>query len=201
MERDDVLPWVGDIDDFIRTFNDEEKLKQIPDPREGPEELVGQKLKNERIVHIVETIWPREDGLSSDRRNRQRKWQQHLKVFQLRLRDIPVETIADQLKCHKSTVYNKMKEIRFLLQYFDVMLIELKDRLADPTTQEVLHRITIGRDTSRISRDLGLEIQVVEVACITLRREFACVMEEFLCSAIYQTKGYYKLLEALRQLS
>ena len=201
MEKNDVLPWAGDVDDFIRIFNDEEKLKQIPDPREGPEELVGQKLTNERIVNIVETIWPREDGLSSDRRNRQRKWQQHLKVFRLRLKGIPAETIAEQLKCHRSTVYKKLKEIRIMLQYFDVMLIELKDRLSDPITQEVLHHITIGKDTSRISRDLGLEIQVVDIACVTLRREFACVMEEFLVRAICQTKGYYKLLEALRQLS
>ena len=80
------------------------------------------------------------------------------------------------------------------------MLIELKDRLTDPTTQAVLHRITIGKDTIRISRDLGLEIQVVDVACVILRREFARVMEEFLCRAICQTEGYYKLLEALKQL-
>jgi len=118
MARDEVLPCVGDVDELFNVVHDEEKLKRIADPRKGPEELVEQKLKNERLVHIVETIWPREDGLSNDRRNRQRKWQQHLKVFRLRLRGIPVETIADQLECHKANVYRKMIEIRILLQYW-----------------------------------------------------------------------------------
>src|SRR5438105_4223630 len=106
MQPHEALPET--VDKFIRIINDEEVLHQILDPSASPEETVGRKLNDERLMHIIESIWPREaDGLSSSKRNRLRKWKPYLQVIQLRLRGSPVKSIAEKLELHQSSVYRK----------------------------------------------------------------------------------------------
>jgi hypothetical protein len=198
METEDERPDVWD--QLLKAITNEEELKKIPDLRAGPEELTARKLRDERLLHTIEAIWPRMEGLSKKRRKSQQKWQRYLEVLQRRLQGIPVKTIAEELECHIATVYRALNEVIILLQFFDILIIELKKRLSDPRTQDVLHHTLIGKNPEQISRQLELDMKSVDAAYVAIRREFIGVMEEFLCKAKREAEGIRRLLEAIRQL-
>jgi DNA-binding NarL/FixJ family response regulator len=198
MEREDERPDVWD--QLLKTITSEEELKKTPDLRAGPEELTARKLRDERLLHTIEAIWPRVDGLSKKKRRSQQKWQRYLEVLQQRLQGKPVKTIAEELECHIATVYRDLNAVIILLQFFDVLLIELKKRLSDPRTQEVLHHTSIGKSPEQISRQLELDMNSIDVAYVAIRREFIGVIEEFLSKAKREAEGIRRLLEAIKQL-